>query len=151
MEKTKIFLLAMVILTAVYLGAILYANATDSPKIDGDHVVPGAFLYKEMPSEWYTPEQLGIVKIEDYGAGENATWLHVFIPREVYYNDSKGEWIWGKVFRWEFNGKFYKIEFWVTQGLPEDVIKRSQVPVGGVIATGWIAGGIWVYKKRENK
>ena len=150
-KKVEILLALMAMLTVIYAGAVVYANVSDAPKSDGIYIVPGAFLYKGDPSEWYTPEQLGIVKVEDYGAGENATWLHVFIPRDVYYNDSKGEWVWGKIFKWERNGKFYKIEFWITPGLPEDIIKRSQIPIGGAIGAGWIISGIWIYKKREGK
>jgi len=139
--RIKILLISMLIITAVYLGAVVYAN---SNSLSGS-AIDAAFLYHGEPKVWYTPEQLGIVKILGYQ--ENATWI------QVVYGD-QGPLINPEVEEppiFKYRGKFWQIsKLHVTPSLPESV-KRWQVPIGGMIAVGWVfIGALYFKSKRKN-
>ena len=133
MKKIKILLISMLIITAVYLGAVVYANSSSS---SGGGGIDAAFLYHGVPEKWYTPEQLGIVDIGGYS--ENATWIQVVYGEQgPLVNPEVEE---PPIFK--YKGKFWQIStLHVTPGLPEEA-KKWQVPIGGVIGAAWIFTGI---------
>jgi hypothetical protein len=127
----------MLVITAVYIGAVVYANSETS-----GGAVDSAFLYHGIPEEWYTPEQLGIVKIIGYT--EDTTWIQVVYGDQGPLVNPDEEPI------FKYKDKFWQIShFYVTPALPEEV-KRWQVPIGGAISVGWIFTGIVFLKVRKN-
>jgi hypothetical protein len=137
MKKTKLLLIVMLVITAVYIGAVVYANSETS-----GGAVDSAFLYHGIPEEWYTPEQLGIVKIIGYT--EDTTWIQVVYGDQGPLVNPDEEPI------FKYKDKFWQIShFYVTPALPEEV-KRWQVPIGGAISVGWIFTGIVFLKVRKN-
>ena len=63
----KIVLLLMAISTVVYIGAVVYADSSVYSAYND--IVYAAFEYESEtpPTNWYTPEQLGIFNIMEYG------------------------------------------------------------------------------------
>lgn len=136
-KKMKIILVTMVIITAIYVGAVVYANTSSS----SSGAIDAASLYHEEPEEWYTPEQLGIDKILGYD--ENSTWVQVVYGKQgpLVNPDER------PVFK--YRGKFWQISsLHVTPGLPEEV-KRKQVLIGGAICIGWIFTGVLFFKSER--
>ena len=137
MKKMKILLISMLIITAVYLGVIVYANSNSS----SGGAIDAAFLYHGEPEEWYTPEQLGIVKICGYS--EDANWIQVVYGDQGSLVNPDEQPI------FKYNGKFWQIsKLHVTPGLPEEA-KKWQVPIGGMIAVGWVFTGIVFFKSKR--
>ncbi|MDH7478142.1 MAG: hypothetical protein QHH17_07170 [Candidatus Bathyarchaeota archaeon] len=130
----------MMVLTGIYV-----AYATKETTTDGRYrgLVYYAFLYQGEPAKWYYPEELGIFEINDFEAGETATWLQV---------GSTEEWseVENLIFKWERNGRFYQISYLnVTPGQPQPV---SYLVIGGVrIAGGWCFTGVFgiLYWRRK--
>lgn len=137
-KGVKILLVLMSILTMIYIGAVVYANTNSS---SGDRVY-AAFEHETEPPFWYTPEELGIIKIIEYG--NESYWLHVVVDVEKEPFPLQVE---RPIFK--YKDKFFQIsDLWITPGLPESV-KQWQVPAGVGIVIGWIVTGI--YKKKETK
>ena len=135
----KVVLVLMTILTVICASVVVYVNANSS----GHNPLYAAFEYESAapPADWYTPEQLGIVQIIEYG--ENGSyWLHVAVENEPFPLQSEQP-----VFQYE--NKFYQISpLWVTPGLSEQV-RQLQIPIMGALGTGWLFAGVLLFKKRE--
>jgi hypothetical protein len=132
----------MAALTGIYIA---YAATTLNESATGGYgagTYYAAFLYEGTPTKWYYPEQLGIIQIEDLGAGENATRLSVLIPGGM----SETSWVKDLIFKWEVNGKFYQIshgELHVTFGKQYPI---EYLATGGIgIAGGWGFTGVLVW------
>jgi len=138
-KAAKVILVLMTILTVIYASVVVYVSANSS----GHNPLYAAFEYESEapPNDWYTPEQLGIVQIIEYG--ENGSyWLHVAIEDEPFPFQAEQP-----VF--QYKSKFYQIsQLWVTPGLPEQ-IRKWQIPTMGVLGTGWLFAGVLLFKKRE--
>ena len=138
----KVIAILMVILTVFYVSVVVvYAN------VNYDDVVYAAFEYESetSPTNWYTPEQLGIVKIIEYG--ENGSyWLHIVVdPKQEPFPLQEEQPI------FLYNSTFYQVSpLWVTPGLPESV-KQWQIPIGGVLGVGWVLTGALSLKGRMRK
>ena len=147
----KASLLLMAILTVVYAGVVVYANANSSYGSSGDGKEPMEYgIWKSYhaekletePEDWYTPEELGIILVESeviegrlgiYIVDEEKAfpWMRddEFTPYAVKYED-----------------EFYHIVFlWVTPGLPEHVM-QWQIPTGAALGVGWVFCGVLFLK-----
>jgi len=140
----KAALILMAILTVIYVSAVVYANVNSHP-YPHRYVLYAAFEYEgdTPPTEWYTPEQLGIYDAIEYE--ENGSWLHIAVDREKEPFPLQEK---QPVFL--YKDKFYQVSpLWVTPGLPES-IKQWQFPIGGVLGAGWVFTGIlFKWRKKE--
>jgi hypothetical protein len=136
----KAIAILMVILTVFYVSVVVYANVNSNY----DDVVYAAFEYESetTPTNWYMPEQLGIVKIIEYE--ENGSWLHIVVdPKQEPFPLQEEQPI------FLYNSTFYQVSpLWVTPGLPESV-KQWQIPIGGVLGVGWVLTGAIFLKERK--
>ena len=160
----KTSLLLMAILTVVYACVVVYAyanaNSSNANSSNGltDHpygwthryVAYGAFEYESEtpPTEWYTPEQLGIVEILDYE--ENCTWFQVVVDREKEpfpLLELQEEEL--PIFK--YKDKFYRIShLWVTPGLSESA-KGHLIGGGVLVGAGWVFAGVLFLKGRKKE
>ena len=137
-------LILMAILTVIYVSAVVCAN-TNANAYPHRYVLYGAFEYESEtpPTDWYTPEQLGIYDVIEYG--ENG-WLHIAVDREKEPFPLQSE---NPIFL--YKDKFYQVSpLWVTPGLPEGV-KQWQILIGGVLGAGWVFAGALFFKRRTQK
>ena len=142
-KRMKILLLAMLILTVIYIGGAWYANAVAA---NYDELMLSARELSTQPPDWQTPEQLGIVEII-----EREGWLHILVPKDKAYQLQADQ----PTFKYE--DKFYQIEgLWATPELPEDVKQRQSLAitgtgtVGAAVGVGWIYIGISVIKEKRS-
>ena len=142
--KASILLLA--ILTVIYAGLVAYANANPSGLSGHRYIVPAAFEYESEtpPTEWYTPEQLGIVDTVYYE--ENCTWFHAIVELEKEPFPLQEE---QPIFK--YKDKFYQISpLWTTPGLSESA--KAQLIGGGVlVGSGWAFTGALFLKGRKEE
>lgn len=144
----KAALIVMTTLTAVYISAVVYANLNSSANSDAyphRYVLYAAFEYRgdTPPTEWYTPEQLGIYDVIEYEE-DGTYWLHIAVNREKEPFPLQEK---QPVFL--YKDKFYVVSsHWVTPGLPES-IKQWQIPIGAVLGASWVCTGILFLKWRE--
>jgi len=145
-KMVKAILISMAILTVIYVSAVVYANTnanTNANAYPHRYVLYAANEYKSEtpPTDWYTPEQLGIYDVIEY---ENGSWLHIAVDREKEPFPLQSE---NPIFL--YKDKFYQVSpFWTTPGLPESV-KQWQIPIGGVLGAGWILTGALFLKERK--
>jgi hypothetical protein len=150
MKKTKRMvkaaLILMAILTVIYVSAVVYANTNAYP-YPHRYVLYAAFAYESEtpPTDWYTPEQLGIYDVIEYG--ENGSyWLHIAVDREKEPFPLQSE---NPIFL--YKDKFYQVSsLWTTPGLPEH-LKQWQIPIGGALGAGWVFTGILFLKWRKRE
>jgi len=146
-KSVKAVLILLVILTVIYVSAVVYANTNASACPDPHRcVLYAAFKYEAdtSPSEWYTLEQLGICDVIEYV--ENGSWLHIAVDREKEPFPLQSE---NPIFL--YKDEFYQVSsLHVTPALPEG-IKNWQIPVGGALGIGWVFTGVlflrWMKKE----
>jgi len=132
----------MMIFTAIYVFAVVYANTNSYPY--PPYVGYAAVKYEgdTPPTEWYTSEQLGIVHVIEYA--ENSSWLHIVVDREKEPFPLQEN---QPVFL--HKDKFYQVSpLWMDLGLPESV-KQWQIPIGAALGAGWIFTGTLFLKWRK--
>jgi hypothetical protein len=155
----KAALILIAILTAVYVGVVVYANTNSSYPVNSsdyrDPIEYGIWCHyfaeklQWEPQEWYTPEELGIILVPSKVTEDR---YHIFIVDE----EKALPWMNGTTpmpYAVKYEDKFYRIlGLWVEPGLPESV-KQRQIPIGGVLGAGWVfTGGLFVKgRKKENK
>jgi hypothetical protein len=146
-KMKKVFtvtLILMTILTTIYVSVVVYAN-TNANAYSHRYVLYGAFEYESEtpPTDWYTPEQLGIYDVIEYG--ENAS-LHIAVDREKEPFPLQSE---NPIFL--YKDKFYQVSpLWAGYGLPESV-KQCQMPIGGALGVCWISIGVLFLKRRNEE
>lgn len=154
-------LLLLTILTVIYIGAVVYANAassyasdsSDDWKLPTDYNVGRSYHAEKMetePEEWYTLEQLGVIFSERLQYAEKETYVLLIVDEEkalawMEYDEFTPHAL-------KHEDKFYKI-FWhnATPGLPEHV-KRGWgwFPVGALfLGVGWLSVGVVFLKSRK--
>ena len=139
----KVTLLLVAILTVIYVSAVVYAYANSNLIHD---VVYTAYEYESEtpPTDWYTPEQLGIYEVIELG--ENADCLQIVVHQEKEPFPLQSE---NPIFL--YKDKFYQISsHWVTPGLPEHV-KQWQTPIGGALGVCWVFTGALFLKERKKE
>ncbi|MCL6578698.1 MAG: hypothetical protein K6T73_04845 [Candidatus Bathyarchaeota archaeon] len=139
----KAALILMAVLTVTYVSVVVYANTSANSH---RYVVYAAFKYEgdTPPTEWYTPEQLGICGVTEHG-GNGFYWLHIAVDpeKEPFLLQEKQP-----IFL--YKDKYYQVSpHWVTPGLPESV-KQWQISIGGVLGAGWVLTGVLFLKWRKN-
>ena len=150
----KASLLLMAILTVVYAGLVVYAyananssNANSSNGLSGHRYVVYAAFERESetpPTEWYTPEELGIVEIPDYE--EDYTWFQVVVELEKEPFPLQEE---QPIFK--YKDKFYQIAgMWVTPGFGESA-KGPLIGGGVLVGLGWVFCGVLFLKGRKEE
>ncbi len=133
-NRVKAALLLMAILTVIYVSAVVWAQT------NYNDVVYAAVEYESEapPTDWYEPEQLGIVKIIEREGG----WLHTVVDREKEPFPLQSE---NPIFL--YKEKFYQISsLWATPGLADP---QWQVPVGGALGAAWIFTGVFYIRRRK--
>jgi len=105
-----------------------------------------AFRYKAdtPPSDWYTPEQLGIYYVIEYG--ENASGLHIAVDLAKEPFPLQNE---NPIFL--YKDKFYRVSsLWVTFS-SRRTVRWPILIVGGALGAGWIIIGVLFLKWRKNE
>jgi hypothetical protein len=149
MKREVIMLLvAMTILTAIYIGAIVGTSVGADNNAKGN-VLYGAYRYRSEtpPPVWYNLTYLGIVDVFKYS---NGNLLHInvdleHVPKELSPLQAKQP-----VFK--YKNEFYQVSLlwngWPAYAGPID----WQVPVGGLVGIGWLATGtVIVLRSRKTK
>jgi hypothetical protein len=154
----KACLVAMVILTAVYIVVVVYANAnsrynTDSSNYGKKPIEYGilkAYFGERLetePQEWNTTGELGITFGKLMEAAENETYEVLIVDTEKALS-----WMNGTVpepYAVKYGDNFYRIVFlWVELGLPES-IKKWQVPIVAALGVSWAFTGVLFFKWRK--
>jgi hypothetical protein len=140
----KAALTLMVLLTAIYVSATVYANVNVSHR----YVTYAAFKYEQdtPPTEWYTPEELGIVEIcevDAYSVQINVDREKEPFPFGPYGTDDQPT-----IFL--YKGEFYLVSSrWVT--FADGYVKQWQIPISGTLAAGWVFTGVLFLKWRRKE
>lgn len=125
----KVTFALMAMLTAIFVSVVMYTHA------GYNDVMYAAIEYESAipPTDWYTPEQLGIVNIIEREGG----WLHTVVDQEKEPFPLQRE---TPIFL--YKEEFYQVSsLWATPSLPELTI-GWQVPIGGAIVAAWIFTGV---------
>ena len=135
----KVALLLMAVLTVAYVSAVVYANAdVGFNHYSHRYVLYAAFEFEAdtPPSEWYTPEQLGIYDVIEYG--ENGSyWLHIAVDKEKEPFPLQSA---NPTFL--YKDEFYTVSsVWVTPMLPGE-FRQWQIPIGVALGAGWLFAGV---------
>ena len=123
----KTTFIMLVILAAIYIGVVVYAQATYND------VMYAAVEYESItpPADWYEPEQLGIVRIIEREGG----WLHTVVDCDKEPFPLQKE---NPIFL--YKEEFYQISsLWFTPSLANP---QWQIPIGGALAVAWILFGV---------
>jgi hypothetical protein len=144
----KAVLAIMMILTGIYISAVAYANSSTSPDVSSTppDVVYNADLYRSEtpPSTWYTPEQLGIIGVMEFGPDEYLQ-LQISVDREKEPFPLQKE---QPIFL--YKGRFFRVSpHWTTPGLEND--KDWEFLLGGTLGGGWVFAGALFAKWRKKK
>lgn len=148
-KMVKTFLILMLVFTAIYVSAMVYANnSIIAHDYDGKYYACGKYykatLYAGEPTEWYYPQDLGIIQIRE----NSATSLAVSIPLELDPGDLE---IRHPIFK--YNDTFYQIKYaeavW-DAGLPEN-INKWQIPLGAILGLGWVSAGALSIRWRNSR
>ena len=142
----KASLMLMAALTLLYVIVIVYANAnTDSDDyVDPYHYVVYAAYKSESdapPSVWYTPEELGIVEIYDFGEDDPGA-VQITVDRQKEPFPLQEE---TPIFL--FRDDFYIVSsHWVTFADSNGI--QWQVPTGVALGTVWTFLGVLFVRRR---
>lgn len=134
----KVAFALMVILTAIFVSVVMYTHA------GYNDVMYAATEYESAnpPTDWYTPEQLGIVNIIEREDG----WLHTVVDQEKEPFPLQRE---KPVFL--YKEEFYQVNsLWATPSLPGHTI-GWQVQIGGALLAAWIFTGMLSIKGTSAK
>jgi hypothetical protein len=140
-KNLKWLVIVMIVATAIYAGAEVYAYNINS--LGG--IAYSATLYEgEIPSIWYTPEQLGAVFVADYYENATVVWLVVPVGNEPFPLREVQP-----IFK--YKDRFYQVsELCIDYPVPANL---PQQPVGAVLCgVGWFATGIlWLRWRKEDE
>jgi len=141
-------LILMAILTVIYASVVVYANVNQVVTKGGHiYVVYAAYKYKQdtPPTEWYTPEELGIVEVWELNG---AVQIVVDRRKEPFPFGPYGTDDQLTIFL--YKGQFYIVSHrWVTFADP--IAKQWQIPIGGVLGVGWVFTGALFLKGRKRE
>jgi len=149
----KVALLLMAVLTVTYVSAVVYANFyanADFHDYANSHryVIYAAYKYEQdtPPTEWYTPEELGIVEVWEV----NGRTLQIIVDREKepfpfgpYGTDDQ-------LTIFLYKDGFYTVAHrWVT--FAPYHVKQWQIPIGVALGAGWLFVGVLFLKGRKKE
>ncbi len=151
----KASILLMAILTVIYAGLDVYANANSSYGSSGDGKEPieygiwKSYLAEKLetePQEWNTTEELGIIFGDKMEYAKTETYLLLIVDEEKalpWMNGTTPE-----PYAVKHEDKFYHIVFlWTTPGLPEHV-RQWQIPTGAALGVCWVFSGVLFSRAR---
>lgn len=144
-KLVKAVLILMAILTAIYVNITVYANAS---AYSHRYVVYAAYKYEQdtPPTEWYTPEELGIVEI--YEVNDRAVQIAVDREKEPFPFGPYGTDDQLTIFL--YKDEFYVVSHrWVT--FADEYVKQWQIPIGGALGVGWVSTGVLFLKWRKKQ
>ena len=157
-KLVKASILLMAILTVIYTGLVVYANANSSYDVgsSGDGKEPieydiwRAYFAEKLetePQEWNTTEELGIIFDRKMEYAETETYLLLIIDEEKAFPWMRDDEFTPYAVKYE--DEFYHIVFlWVSPGLPEHV-RQCQIPTGIALGAGWVFTGVHFLKGRK--
>jgi hypothetical protein len=100
------------------------------------------------PTEWYTPEELGIVEV--WELGNRAVQIVVDRRKEPFPFGPLGTDDQLTVFL--YKDEFYTVSHrWVTFAIGRGSLPPWQTPIGGVLGVGWVFTGALFVKERKKK
>jgi len=150
----KAVLVLMAILTTIYVSAVVYANvnANDDYYMTKGHVYVVYAAYKheqDTPlTEWYTPEELGIVEV--WELGNRAVQIVVDRRKEPFPFGPLGTDDQLTVFL--YKDEFYTVSHrWVTFANGGGSLPPWQIPIGGALGAGWVFTGALFVKWRKKE
>ncbi len=149
----------MAVLTATYAGALAYANVNSSDNVPTYRYVVYAAHECESPTDWYAPEELGIVALRYVG---DTRTLQITVDREKEPFPLQSE---SPIFLYKEH--FYMVgSRWVTFDGPRSdwiyldeearaILEHEnldwQFPIGVALAVGWIICGAVIFKRRKEE
>ncbi len=144
-REVIMLLVAMTVLTAVYIGAVVGADTNSN--IHGEVYTANRCRSESPPAIWYNQTDLGIIHVVEY---DNGSWLHIAVNLERVRKELSPLQVTQPVFK--HNDKFYQVSpLWSSPGLP-DRLKGWQVPAGGLVGIGWlVTGAVAVINGRKKK
>jgi hypothetical protein len=151
MKKTKRIvkaaLILMAILTVIYVSAVVYANINAN---DDYYIHP--YLTSEYvdtpPTEWYTPEELGIVEV--WELGKRTVQIVVDRREEPFPFGPLGTDDQLTIFL--YKDEFYTVAHrWVTFAIDRGSLPPWQIPIGGALGAGWAFTGALFLKWRKKQ
>jgi hypothetical protein len=154
-----VILILMVILTVIYVSAVVYSNMNANSSNVGDSgggkrpteygILRAYFAKLETePQEWNTTEELGIMFGKRMRAEKEAYEILIVNPEKAlpWMKDIIPE---PDAIKYEDN--FYNIVFlWVTPGIPEGV-NQWQIPLGVALGACWVFTGVLFLKWRKKE
>jgi hypothetical protein len=146
-KMMKAVLVLMAILTTIYVSAVVYANVNAN---DDYYIHP--YLTSEYvdtpPTEWYTPEELGIVEV--WELGNRAVQIVVDRRKEPFPFGPLGTDDQLTVFL--YKDEFYTVSNrWVTFAIGGGSLPPWQIPIGGALGVGWVFTGVLFVKGRKKE
>jgi len=145
----KACLILMAILTAVYVGIIVHAKASFHDYANSyRYVVYATYKYEQdtPPTEWYTPEELGIVEV--HKVDSRAVQTIVDREKEPFPFGPYGTDDQRTIFL--YKDEFYVVSHrWVT--FADGYVTQWQVPIGMALGGGWVFSGILFLKSRKKE
>jgi hypothetical protein len=143
----------MVILTTIYISAVVYAKVdVNSYDYANSHryVVYAAYERESdtPPTEWYTPEELGIVEIWDIGKEGGAVQIVVDREKEPFPFGPYGTDEQLTIFL--YKDEFYIVSHhWVTFATQDSV--PWEIPIGTALGVGWVFTGVLFLKWKKKQ
>lgn len=154
LKKTvKVTLLLIAVLTVTYVSAVVYANVNANANFHDyanshRYVIYAVYKYEQdpPPTEWYTPEELGIVEVWEV----NGRALQIIVDREKepfpfgpYGTDDQ-------LTIFLYKDEFYTVAHrWVT--FAPYHVTQWQIPIGGALGVGWVFTGALFLKGRKEE
>jgi len=155
MRKTKRMvkaaLILMTILTVIFVSVVMYVNANANFHDYANshrYVVYAAYKHEQdtPPTEWYTPEELGIVEV--WELGNRTVQIVVDRRKEPFPFGPLGNDDQLTVFL--YKDEFYTVSHrWVTFAV--GYVTQWQVPIGIALGAGWVSTGALFVKVRKKQ
>ena len=149
-RMVKAALILMTILTVIFVSVVIYANVNVDANFHDyanshRYVVYAAYKYEQdtPPTEWYTPEELGIVEV--WELGNRAVQIVVDRRKEPFPFGPLGTDDQLTIFL--YKDEFYTVSHrWVT--FADGYGTQWQVPIGIALGAGWVITGALFLKWR---
>jgi len=148
----KAALILMTVLTVIYVSAVVYDNVNANVNLydyanSHRYVVYAAYKYEQdtPPTEWYTPEELGIVEV--YEVNSRAVQIIVDREKEPFPFGPYGTDDQPTIFL--YKDEFYTVSSrWVTFAIES---LKWEIPIGGALGVGWFFTGVLFLKWRRKE
>ena len=149
----KAALILMTILTVIFVSVVMYVNANANFHDYANshrYVVYAAYKHEQdtPPTEWYTPEELGIVEV--WELGNRTVQIVVDRRKEPFPFGPLGNDDQLTVFL--YKDEFYTVSHrWVTFANGGGSLPPWQIPIAGALGAGWAFTGALFVKWRKKE